>query len=211
MQNFHDVSSNFYMTTSFAVMLLLVVLLSGCGVIDKKLGFVIPGDGDGLPAGTQVKYLRPGLDTTYLFSKYRHVDDMHVSESGIEKFGKKGEPILFLDHRFGEKEVFGSGRSKGVGILMKGYFFLEKPGSYQFQARSNDGFQLYIDGKLIVSDPDVHGDRLSTAGTFKAVQGGMFPVAIKYFQRKGTATLELYWQPPGTDSFVIVPQEIYRH
>lgn len=211
MQKINDFSLDFYGLIYPLIAVTLTCLLIGCGAAEKGSGFIIPGNKDGRPADTEGKYFRPGLEATYLFNKYRHVDHMHTSESGIAKFGKQGEPILFLDHRFADGEVFASGKSKGVGVLMKGYFNLEKPGAYQFQARSNDGFQLYIDGKLIVSDPDVHGDRLSEPGEFEAIQGGMFPVAIKYFQRKGTATLELYWQPPGTDKFVIVPPEVYRH
>ncbi len=34
-----------------------------------------------------------------------------------------------------------------------------------------------------------------------------------YFQRKGTATLELYWKPPGQEDadFVLVPAEAFAH
>ena len=120
----------------FCFVVFLSGLLLGCSAADNKSGFIIPGDRDGLPMSTEGEYLRPGLETIYLFSKYRHVKDMHVSESGIAKFGKKGQPILFLDHRFADGEVFASGRSKGVGVLMKGYFNLETPGFYQFRARS---------------------------------------------------------------------------
>jgi hypothetical protein len=147
----------------------------------------------------------------YFNDKFRHIDEMPKTETGIAKYGLPGPPILILDHKFGKGNVFESGRSQEVGVLMNGLLHLDKPGKYFFQAMSNDGFQLFIDGNLIVSDPGVHGDRLSESGQFEVVKGGMFPVEIKYFQRKGTATLSLYWQPPGTTSFATVPAGAYLH
>lgn len=94
---------------------------------------------------------------------------------------------------------------------MRGYLHLDRPGKYLFQALSNDGFELYIDGNLIVSDPKVHGDRLSESGQFNVGRGGMFPVEIKYFQRKGTAALRLFWQPAGASMYTIIPSSVYSH
>lgn len=195
----------------FLVLLAASVILNGCSTVEKKSPFHISGNQDGLPVTIDERYLQPGLDAIYLFDKFRHVDHMPTSANGIAKYGRLAPPVLILDHRFGDEEVLDSGRSREVGVLLQGYFQLDTPGIYQFQAKSNDGFQLYIDGELIVSDPGVHGDRLSEPGKFKVINGGMFPVAIKYFQRKGTATLELYWQPPGSGSFSIVPQRVYLH
>ena len=36
-------------------------------------------------------------------------------------------------------------------------------------------------------------------------------IAVTYFERKNTATLQLYWQPPGKNEFEIVPASAFSH
>ena len=40
---------------------------------------------------------------------------------------------------------------------------------------------------------------------------GWYPISLLYFEKRNTSTLELYWQPPGTDEFVFVPAEAFAH
>lgn len=150
--------------------------------------------------------LTPGLATLYHDKFLRHLNQMPPPSQG-----RPGAPILQLNHRFEKNEVFSSGLSRGVGIQMTGFILLEKSGDYQFRALANDGIALHIDEQLIFKDPRVHGDRLSPTGTFTAPVGGHYPLLIRYFQRKGTATLILYWQQPGRSSFEVVPAAVYFH
>ena len=189
----------------------LILFLVACARLEMQPKSPPSGKQDGLPITVKGGTLQQGLTAVYFHNKYRHVDDMPATEEGIVKFGRPGPPILMLDNIFGRGKVFASGKSQEVGVLMRGYLHLDRPGQYLFQAKSNDGFQLFIDGNLVVSDPGVHGDRFSEPGQFKVVQGGMFPVEIKYFQRKGTAMLQLYWQPPGVSFLSIVPSGVYSH
>jgi hypothetical protein len=204
-----SICNNQFFLYCFAV-LALFVFLTGCAQPEMQQPLQ-SGKQDGLPANIMGAQLKGGLSVVYFNDKFRHIDEMPKTEMGIAKYGLPGSPILKLDHKFGRGNVFESGRSQEVGVLMNGFLHLDKPGKYIFQAMSNDGFQLFIDGNLIVSDPGVHGDRLSEPGQFEVVKGGMFPVEIKYFQRKGTATLQLYWQPPGTAFFAIVSGGAYSH
>ena len=36
-------------------------------------------------------------------------------------------------------------------------------------------------------------------------------VIVEYFQRKGTAAIMLYWQPPGSSDLSIIPAKAYGH
>jgi len=164
----------------------------------------------GLPADVRASQLTPGLSVIYFHDKYRHIKQMPEGKR-IAKYAHPGPPIMKLDNQFGRGKVFDSGRSQGVGMLMSGFFHLEQPGAYQFQSNSNDGFRMFINGNIVVDDPTVHVDKLSDPGRFEVKEGGWFPVTLKYFQRKGTATLQLFWQPPGTSDFVIVPETVYYH
>jgi len=155
--------------------------------------------------------LPPGLSVRYVEGFYRSIDQM--PESGeMRSTGRKGRPIPLLNHVFGkDEEVFNSGRPRGIGMLLSGYLFLPQPGTYRFQALANDGIEFLLDHKLLLTDPGVHKARLSPTGMARVAGGGWFPLQIRYFQRKGTAALKLYWQPPGSTHWSIVPREMYAH
>jgi len=142
---------------------------------------------------------------------YRRNDQMPESSEMLSA-GRKGRSIPVLDHVFGkDEEVFDSGRPRGIGMLLTGYLYLPDPGSYRFQALSNDGIECLLNQTLLLTDPDVHKARRSPTRLVKVASKGWFPLQIRYFQRKGTAALKLYWQPPGTDQLTVIPQEMYAH
>ncbi len=154
--------------------------------------------------------LQPGLSVVYINKFYRNIKEMPAVDQ-VEGFGHSGAPILHINHSFGKGEVFGSGRSRGVAMQMTGVIHLTKPGAYAFKAMANDGIQLIINNTLIFEDPKYHSDRFSPIGEFHPPTAGRFPLVLRYFQRKGTATLSLYWQPPGETSFSVIPADAYGH
>lgn len=209
METKHRSKKTFSVFLKFMVLALVVTILWGCAkTVQEKKHLIVQQPLS--PVEVRQEQLEPGLSVLYFYDFYRHINQMPQGDK-IAKKGKPGPPVLQLNHRFKKGKVFDSGENRGVGMVMSGYFYLEQPGQYVFQARSNDGFELYVNDNLLISDPDVHGDKLSDTGQLTAAKGGWFPVVIKYYQRKGTATLELYWQPPGADSLVIVPAQVYAH
>jgi hypothetical protein len=94
---------------------------------------------------------------------------------------------------------------------LNGVIRLDKPGTYGFQANSNDGVRLAIGGQRLIDDASWHGDRLSQEAWLTISEPGWYALQILYFQRRGTATLQLYWQPPGTGTFAIVPAAALAH
>lgn len=190
------------------VLLLMIPIFLGCAKQQSEKMVVLEPQS---PAALQADRLEPGLSTIYFDDFYRYIYQMPTTEGLIAMEGRPGPPILQINHRFGAGKVFDSGRNKGVGILMRGFFHLEQPGQYAFQSLSNDGFELQINDQVIINDPEVHSDKLSSPGQITVAEGGWFPVKLRYFQRKGTATLVLNWKPPGADSFTVVPANIYAH
>ena len=159
-----------------------------------------------VPVGSQ-----PGLSVVYIFKMYRNVDQIPTGRAAL-RMGRQGEPVLILDHSSGKEEnVFASSRSQGVAMVMDGVLHLEKAGTYRWQALANDGIRLFINGTMIFEDPAVHKNRLTPIGILEVEQPGDYPVNIIYFQRKGTAALKLYWQPPGTAEFSLVRARVYGH
>ena len=186
---------------------LLLLIVSGCAAPMQET--------QQAPGSTVVKneqsQLQPGLSVVYIFKKYRNVDQIPTGKAAL-RMGRLGEPVTMLNHQSGKEEfVFASGRSQGVAMVMDGFLNLEKEGTYRWQALANDGIRMFIDNKMIFEDPKVHPDRLTPAGTLEVAKAGHYPVQIIYFQRKGTAALKLYWQPPGAEQFSLVPAEVYWH
>lgn len=177
--------------------------------------YLLFASGCGGPAGKgtvafDAARLQPGLSVFYLDGAYRFVKQIPKGTKARER-GRPGKPVMQVNHQFGTGEVFDSGKSRKIGVLLDGYIHLDEPGTYAFQALSNDGVEIYVDGKLIVSDPNVHSDRLSDIGEYTSDKGGWQPLHIRYFQRKGSAALKLYWRPPGSSGLEIVPEPAYGH
>ena len=207
-----------FMSRCIATMMLswMIIALTSCGSmqhIESK------GDSSALesvpwpqPAfsPTEKKQTSPGLSVVYFYKKIRHINEMPDSERMAEK-GVPGEPIPMIDHQFGLGEVFGSGESKGVCVQMQGYLNFKNTGVYRIKANSNDGIQVFLDNQRILNDPDVHAARFTSTAEIEIMQPGHYAVLVRYFQRKGTATLEMYWKTPGSETFDIIPAMAYSH
>ena len=154
--------------------------------------------------------VKPGLAVLYFDTFYRHISQMPTGEAALKE-GKPGKPIPFLNHRFGEGPVFDSGISHGVGVQMTGFVKFPSPGKYLFKAKSNDGIRIFINNQKVIDDPTVHSDAFSAVTLVDLDKPGWYPLLLQYFQRKATATLELYWQGPGQADFSIVPAEAFGH
>ncbi len=157
-----------------------------------------------------IEGLEPGLAVRYFKGYFRHVMEMPHGIAA-QMSGWQGNPILILNHRFGKGEVFDSGSSQGVGMKMTGLIYFSSPGLYVFKAKSNDGVRITINDEVIVSDEEFHSDRYSQPGTVEVKKSCLYPIAVSYFQRKGTAMLELYWKTPDANTFSIVPAGAYAH
>jgi hypothetical protein len=154
--------------------------------------------------------LKPGLSALYIYEFIRHLDNMPTGDRARKK-GKPGPPILILNHQFDEGVVFDSGKTRGVCVQMTGYINFPQPGRYIFMAQSNDGIRIYINDQIIINDPEVHSDQFSPKTIVEITRPGRYQFRVRYFQRKGTAMLKLYWQDPGNNDFRIVPAEAYAH
>ncbi|NQV59832.1 MAG: hypothetical protein HQ502_09195 [Alphaproteobacteria bacterium] len=148
----------------------------------------------------------PGLAVEYIRLSARHVDDVESAGKGIP-----GEPLEMLDWNVGDGPVLTHADDDGIGARITGFINFPKAGDYLMAMQSNDGVRLFIGGQLVVEDPGVHGDRFSPNVTVQVRQAGWYPLYLLYFERKGTSTLELYWQPPGTEGFDFVPAEAFAH
>lgn len=155
--------------------------------------------------------LQPGLLPHYHLNFFaRDVRKLPASEPG-SRLWKPGKAILQLNHQFGNSNVYDSGTNRGVGIRMRGFIHFPQKGEYTLQALSNDGILFFIGEELIISDPKQHSDQLSVKKSVQVSKAGWYPVRIDYFQRKGTAALQLFWHPPYSNEMTVIPAEAYAH
>ena len=202
--------------TVMLVLFWMIIALTGCSGMKH-----IEGEGDSSvlepvswprPAFLQAEkeQTAPGLSVIYSSNKIRHINEM-PSRKWMAKKGLPGEPIQVIAHQFGNGEVFGSGKSREVCVQMQGYLNFKEPGVYLIKANSNDGIRVFLDNKMILNDPDVHADRFTPEAEIEIKQAGRYLILVRYFQRKGTATLEMYWKTPGANRFDIIPAVAYSH
>ena len=202
--------------TTSLMLFWMIITLTGCGSVQHP-----ERDGDPntleavswpLPAllTAPEEQTTPGLSVVSANCKIRHIDEM-PSRKWMAKKGLPGEPIRIIAHQFGNGEVFGSGKSRLVCIQMQGYLNFEESGKYLIKANSNDGIRVFLDNKMILNDPDGHADRFTSETEIDIKQPGRYLILVRYFQRKGTATLEMYWKTPGADKFDIIPAMAYSH
>jgi hypothetical protein len=194
----------------------MIVTLTGCGGVQHPGR---DGNSNALEAvswpqpvflTTPEQQTAPGLSVVYAYCKIRHLDEMPSSKWMSEK-GEPGKPIRIIAHQFGNGKVFGSGKSRLVCAQMQGYLNFKKSGRYLIKANSNDGIRFFLDNKMILNDPDGHSDRYTSEKEIEIKKPGRYAILVRYFQRKGTATLELYWKTPGADKFDIIPAMAYSH
>lgn len=119
-------------------------------------------------------------------------------------------PLEKLDY-VGDGKVLTSDYDMGVGADIVGFIKLDAPGTWKFQANSNDGVRVSIGGKKIVEDDFVHSDQMSRVGKVEVKEPGWYALHVLYFQKKGTYALQLFWTKPGGSEKEIVPAEAFAH
>jgi hypothetical protein len=148
----------------------------------------------------------PGLAVNYVFLKARHVDDIEAAGPG-----EPGTPLPQLNYQSGSGTVLTSDRADGVGALIRGFINFPVAGRWLMTAQSNDGVRVRLAGAVVVEDPEVHSDQYAPNAELNITQPGWYEIGITYFERKGTATLQLFWQPPDKNEFEIVPAAAFSH
>ena len=187
--------------------------LAVAALVAATPGAIAGGTITGLtPAKPQPKpaALKPGLAVTYYYGMVRHVDELAT----IAKYskGNVGPPIPQLNYKVGQGNVMTSKFNNGVGAFIEGLINFAQTGTYVLKMQSNDGVKLEIGGKLIHLDPGVHVDTFSDPIPVEIDAAGWYPLSLIYFERRNTATLELYWSKPGgAEAVDFVPAEAFAH
>ena len=98
---------------------------------------------------------------------------------------------------------------ENFAIRFRAELQIDIPGVYTFGINSDDGSQLYINGKLVVDNDGIH-PAINKLGKIE-LGTGIHPVEIRYFQGPRHAiALQWFYQPPNSYRQIVPPGIIYR-
>lgn len=83
------------------------------------------------------------------------------------------------------------------GMIYTSELVLASSGSFDFQTTSDDGSQLYIDGRLVVDNDGAHGTE-TVSSTAISLDAGTHDIEVFYFNRTGGLNLTVEWTPTGS-------------
>ena len=97
---------------------------------------------------------------------------------------------------------------ENFAIRFRAELKIDTPGLYTFGLKSDDGSQLYINGKLVVDNDGIHS-AIHRQVSIK-LSTGIYPVEIHYFQGPRHAiALQWFYKPPNSGRQIVPPEVIY--
>ena len=104
--------------------------------------------------------------------------------------------IASTDGEFSE-----SGRADQVGATFDGFLVVPATGLWTISVESDDGSRVRIGDQLVVDNDGLHGmvERFGVA----ALQAGLHPIRVEFFENYGGAGVILRWEGPGAARQVV--------
>ena len=99
-------------------------------------------------------------------------------------------------------------RDENFGVTFTGFVEIPSTGVWGFSLDSDDGSTLRIHDSLVVDNDGLHS-ALEKSGAI-ALEAGLHPIRIDYFEATGQDDLILKWSRPGSDTFVRIPVERFK-
>ncbi len=91
----------------------------------------------------------------------------------------------------------------------KGFLKIPVTGVYTFYLKSNDGSNVYLDGKLLL-DFDVDRGSAEKSAT-RMLEKGFHPIDLNYYQMGGKKSLNIGWKQPGKSKKEDIPESVLWH
>jgi cytochrome c len=136
-----------------------------------------------------------------------HVFDVDADQSRLLQLVPGQTPnvskvVTSLDLR--KKEDFGL--EDDFLAEVSGWLTIDVPGNYEFELRSDDGSEFYLNDNLFISHDGLHGGNVpKSAGV--SLDRGVVAIRLRMFENAGDQQLTLRWKTPGTDEFVNIPAD----
>ncbi|RDG35094.1 PA14 domain-containing protein [Streptomyces corynorhini] len=102
-----------------------------------------------------------------------------------------------------------TGRSTDVSVRWTGKVVPASTGAHTFSMIGDNGFRLWVDGRLTIDHWVDDWDKEQTAPPVDLTAGRAYDIKVEYFQHYGGANLHLRWSEPG-GAKQPVPQSAFR-
>ncbi|MFE7979980.1 PA14 domain-containing protein [Streptomyces shenzhenensis] len=102
-----------------------------------------------------------------------------------------------------------TGRSDDVSVRWTGRIVPEKTGPTTFSIIGDNGFRLWVGGRLVIDHWVDDWDREQTAEPVELTAGQAYDFKVEYFEHYGGSNLHVRWTPPG-GAKTAVPQSAFR-
>ena len=86
-------------------------------------------------------------------------------------------------------------RDDGFGLVFNGDFHCPVDGEYVFATSSDDGSQLFIDGKKVVDNDGLHGEVTREGKVL--LKAGKRRLEVRFFEKTGDESLKVSWKMPS--------------
>jgi hypothetical protein len=104
---------------------------------------------------------------------------------------------------------FATGQSDDVSVRWTGKLVPQKTGAHTFSVIGDNGFRLWIDGRLAIDHWVDDWDREQFAQPVELTAGQSYDIKLEYFEHYGGSNLHLRWTEPG-GAKEPVPQSAFR-
>ncbi|MEV7868238.1 PA14 domain-containing protein [Streptomyces sp. NPDC088124] len=102
-----------------------------------------------------------------------------------------------------------TGRSDDVSVRWTGKVVPATSGAHTFSMIGDNGFRLWVDGRLAIDYWVDEWDKEQTAEPIDLTEGQEYDIKVEYFERVGGSNLRLRWTEPGGTK-VPVPSSAFR-
>ncbi|NIA28599.1 MAG: glycoside hydrolase family 2 [Actinobacteria bacterium] len=130
----------------------------------------------------KVEKTRPGLNVSYYEGQWRQFPDF-----------EKLNPVMTTVAKSFDLSVVK--RDKNYALKFMGLIKIPVTGVYVFYTTSDEGSRLFIDDKEIVINIGLYGKREKYGAI--ALEAGMHPITLLFFQRSGGQMLQVSYEGPG--------------
>lgn len=151
--------------------------------------------------------LIPGLAVKYAYGDVRWLAEA-ASWLNHTKPGKPLVGFVYGDTEVGEKALTSDSREEVIAFI-KG-FMRFKEGVHELEFQSNDGLRVMLSGVKVYEHDGRHTCQTTGPIRISAAKTGWYAVEALYFQRKGTACLDLSMRRLGGEWDWTNP-EMYSH
>ncbi|MCB9845067.1 MAG: hypothetical protein H6811_03655 [Phycisphaeraceae bacterium] len=139
---------------------------------------------------------------------YWQDDTSHASNLGQVSWSDYDSTEI-VDHvswKIGSGAMRADGPSDYFAARFVGTIDVPESGVWTFKAGSDEGAQVFIDGSLVVNDPNPHSFRWSSGQI--SLGEGEHDIEVRYFERRYSSGLVVTWQGPDDPFEEVIPSNV---